>query len=64
VFAELDAGRSVRLLETLEAEGHGQVILTAPKESDVRLRSVKGAESIAQLPRLGILAGRITVYGE
>jgi DNA replication and repair protein RecF len=60
VFAELDAGRSVRLLETLEAEGHGQVILTAPKDSDVKLGAVQGAESIARLPRLGIRAGRIT----
>lgn len=59
VFAELDPGRSARLLETLEVEGHGQVILTAPKESDVRLRSVEGAQSIAGLPRLGIQAGRI-----
>lgn len=59
VFAELDPGRSVRLLETLEAEGHGQVILTAPKDSDVRLRAVEGAATIADLPRLRINAGRI-----
>lgn len=60
VFAELDPGRSVRLLETLEAEGHGQVILTAPKESDVRLRALEGAATIADLPRLRISGGRIT----
>ena len=38
VFAELDAARSIRILELLEAEEKGQVILTAPKESDVQLR--------------------------
>jgi DNA replication and repair protein RecF len=38
VFAELDAARSQRILELLEAEEKGQVILTAPKESDVQLR--------------------------
>lgn len=64
VFAELDPGRSVRLLETLEAEGHGQVILTAPKDSDVKLGAVQGAETIASLPRVGIRAGRITERDE
>jgi DNA replication and repair protein RecF len=38
VFAELDEARSARILELLEAEEKGQVILTAPKESDVQLR--------------------------
>jgi DNA replication and repair protein RecF len=38
VFAELDTARSQRILELLEAEEKGQVILTAPKESDVQLR--------------------------
>lgn len=38
VFAELDAARSQRILELLEAEEKGQVILTVPKESDVQLR--------------------------
>ena len=36
-FAELDAGRSSRLATLLAEEGTGQVILTVPKESDVRL---------------------------
>ena len=36
-FAELDAGRSRRLAALLAEEGAGQVILTVPKESDVRL---------------------------
>ena len=36
-FAELDVGRSDRLATLLAEEGTGQVILTVPKESDVRL---------------------------
>ena len=36
-FAELDAGRSGRLTALLAEEGTGQVILTVPRESDVRL---------------------------
>ena len=39
-FAELDPGRSERVMALMEEEGRGQVILTAPKESDVRLRSM------------------------
>ncbi|MBI4538809.1 MAG: DNA replication and repair protein RecF [Gemmatimonadetes bacterium] len=39
VLAELDAGRSERVLALLDREGSGQVILTAPKERDVRLRA-------------------------
>ena len=38
VFAELDEGRSERALDLLEREETGQVILTAPKASDVRLK--------------------------
>jgi DNA replication and repair protein RecF len=38
VFAELDRRRSFRILELLEAEQPGQVILTAPKESDLEVR--------------------------
>ncbi len=38
IFAELDGGRSERVLELLECEEVGQVVLTAPKESDVRIR--------------------------
>jgi DNA replication and repair protein RecF len=37
-FAELDEGRSERVLELLESTDAGQVVLTAPKESDVRFR--------------------------
>lgn len=35
-FAELDRGRSERVMALLETELKGQVIVTAPKESDVR----------------------------
>lgn len=38
VFAELDGGRSERILELIDTEETGQVVLTAPKEADVRLR--------------------------
>lgn len=38
VFAELDEGRSERVLQLMDAEETGQVLLTAPRESDVRLR--------------------------
>ena len=52
VFAELDAPRSRRILELLEAEEKGQVILTAPKETDVQLRG-------GHLETWRIAAGRI-----
>jgi DNA replication and repair protein RecF len=39
VFAELDLGRSERVLELIDREETGQVILTAPKEGDIRFRS-------------------------
>lgn len=38
VFAELDAGRSERVLALMETEDTGQVVLTAPRESDVRIK--------------------------
>jgi DNA replication and repair protein RecF len=37
VFAELDPGRSRRILEWIERRGSGQVILTAPKPTDVEV---------------------------
>src|SRR5438128_7934095 len=52
VFAELDEPRSRRILELLEAEEKGQVILTAPKASDVQLRG-------GRLETWRISAGRI-----
>jgi DNA replication and repair protein RecF len=51
IFAELDPGRSDRVLDLIEGES-GQVILTAPKPSDVEVR--KGA-----LPRWRIAGGQI-----
>jgi DNA replication and repair protein RecF len=38
VFAELDVGRSRRILDWVEAEASAQVILTAPKPADFELR--------------------------
>lgn len=52
VFAELDAGRSERVLHLMEREEAGQVLVTAPKEGDVRIRR-------DVLPRWRIEAGRI-----
>lgn len=51
IFAELDPGRSARLLELLDDQP-GQAILTAPKASDVEVRH--GA-----LPRWRIASGQI-----
>jgi len=53
VFAELDPRRSERILDLMEREETGQVVLTAPKESDVRIRR-------DALPRWRIDAGRIS----
>lgn len=38
IFAELDPGRSQRIMALMEEEETGQVFLTVPKESDIRLR--------------------------
>lgn len=38
IFAELDPGRSRRILGLMEEEETGQVLVTVPKESDIRLR--------------------------
>ena len=52
VFAELDEGRSERVLDLIETEETGQVILTAPKDADVRVRR-------DTLPRWRIASGRV-----
>lgn len=52
VFAELDEGRSERILDLIDAEETGQVVLTAPKDADVRIRR-------DLLPRWRIRAGVI-----
>jgi len=57
VFAELDAARSERVLGLLDRTAAGQVILTAPKEADVRFRRDR-------LPRWRILGGRIHAGGD
>jgi DNA replication and repair protein RecF len=38
VFAELDGGRSERVLDLMETEEAGQIVLTAPRDSDVRVK--------------------------
>lgn len=53
VFAELDAPRSERVLALMEREETGQVVLTAPKESDVRIWR-------DALPRWHIEAGKVS----
>ena len=53
VFAELDGGRSERVLELMEAEETGQVVLTASKDADVRIRK-------DSLPRWRIEAGKVS----
>lgn len=52
VFAELDEGRSDRILELIGGQETGQVIVTAPREADVRIRR-------DTLPRWTIEDGRI-----
>ena len=52
VFAELDPGRSERILALMEEEETGQVFLTVPKESDIRLRR-------DSLPRWRIRGGMV-----
>lgn len=52
VFAELDEGRSRRILRLLDETATGQVLLTAPREADIRLRP-------GELARWTIEAGRI-----
>jgi DNA replication and repair protein RecF len=60
VFAELDPGRSLRILELLDRAGPGQVILTAPKESDVALRSADERTFTSSLVRWRIAAGKVS----
>ena len=51
-FAELDEGRSERILGLIEREETGQVLLTVPREREVKVRH-------DVLPRWGIRDGRI-----
>jgi DNA replication and repair protein RecF len=52
IFAELDVPRSRRIMELLETDERGQVILTAPKDSDIQLRG-------GRLESWRISAGRV-----
>lgn len=52
VFAELDPERSQRVLDLMEREETGQVLVTVPKESDIRLRR-------ESLPRWRIREGQV-----
>ncbi|HSJ07101.1 MAG TPA: DNA replication and repair protein RecF [Longimicrobiales bacterium] len=60
VFAELDSGRSRRILELLGGDRHGQVILTAPKQTDVLLDELVADDLVAPLARWSIAAARVT----
>jgi DNA replication and repair protein RecF len=60
VFAELDAGRCRRILELLGGDRHGQVLLTAPRQSDVLLDGLEADELVAPLARWHIAAGQVT----
>jgi DNA replication and repair protein RecF len=59
VFAELDPARSRRILEMLGRAEHGQVLLTAPKESDVLLDALVRDSVVAPLQRWRIRAGHV-----
>jgi DNA replication and repair protein RecF len=60
VFAELDVARSRRILELLGGQRHGQVILTAPKETDVLLDDLEADELVAPLARWRIADAVVT----
>jgi DNA replication and repair protein RecF len=60
VFAELDAPRSRRVLELFREDRHGQVLLTAPKESDVLLDDVGDAAFAQPIARWRIAAGTVS----
>jgi DNA replication and repair protein RecF len=59
VFAELDPGRARRILDVFRADRHGQVILTAPKETDVLLDEPGADALVAPLARWRIAAGAV-----
>ena len=58
VFAELDMGRARRIIRLFEQGVHGQVLLTAPKASDVDLGPLAGAAP-SEVGRWHIAHGRI-----
>jgi DNA replication and repair protein RecF len=48
VFAELDPGRSERILRLFQEGAHGQVLLTAPKNSDMQRDAFADSGAVAQ----------------
>lgn len=60
VFAELDAPRSRRVLALFREDRHGQVLLTAPKESDVLLDAAGDAAFGQPIARWRIAAGTVS----
>jgi DNA replication and repair protein RecF len=60
VFAELDPGRSRRIIDLLGSDGHGQVLLTAPKATDVLLDDLVADRVVAPLARWRIAAAKVT----
>jgi DNA replication and repair protein RecF len=60
VFAELDPGRSRRILELLGGSRHGQVVLTAPKDTDVLFDELVADGIVAPLARWRIAAARVS----
>jgi DNA replication and repair protein RecF len=60
VFAELDAGRSQRILALFREDEHGQVIITAPKQADVLIDDAIDGARMTPLERWGIRAGEVT----
>ncbi|HSJ14477.1 MAG TPA: DNA replication and repair protein RecF [Longimicrobiales bacterium] len=59
VFAELDPGRSRRIVRLLEEGAHGQVVLTAPKETDVMLGPLTDGAA-GRVARWRIRDGRVS----
>ncbi|MEX0907344.1 MAG: DNA replication and repair protein RecF [Gemmatimonadota bacterium] len=59
VFAELDVGRSRRILQLFREERHGQVILTAPKQTDVLIDGAGEGALLAPLARWTIAAAQV-----
>ena len=55
-FAELDAGRSTRVLALLAEVGLGQIVLAVPRDSDI-------PPELTALPRYRIVGGRIEPSG-
>jgi len=58
VFAELDPGRSRRIIRLFQQGNHGQVLLTSPKETDVDLGPLADS-SAHDVARWHIAHGRI-----